>query len=96
MPGPKKRDEPPRRTLTVRLPVPVIERLRKVARDAAGMPVFASMAGIVEAGVTSECDRIEKVLRAAYSGGTEPPATRRTLAGSRRLGPINNRCVDIP
>ncbi len=71
MPGPKKKNEPPRRTLTVRLPVAVIERLRRVARDAAGVPCFATMAGIVEAGVVAECERIEGVLRKAYKNPSD-------------------------
>lgn len=93
MPGPKKKNEPPRRTLTVRLPVVVIERLRRVARDAAGVPCFATMAGIVEAGVVSECDRIEGVLQAAYKGiavGTAP-AARRVNSNHRITGPSPSR-----
>lgn len=85
MPGPKKKNKPPRRTLTVRLPVSVIERLRRVARDAAGVPCFATMAGLVEAGITAECDRVEEVLRAAYQHVAidAPPTPRR----------INHHCI---
>lgn len=93
MPGPPKKDNTPKRTLTVRLPVALIERLRRIARDAAGYPTYASMAGIVEAGVVSECDRIEKALHAAYPGAAA--AVHRVAPGPRRLCNLNNNRVDL-
>lgn len=91
MPGPKKKNEPPRRTLTVRLPVVVIERLRRVARDAAGMPCFATMAGIVEAGVVSECDRVEAELQAAFKTGVSGQGSSPRPIRIRRCVPeLNN------
>lgn len=91
MPGPKKKNEPPRRTLTVRLPVDVIERLRRVARDAAGVPCFATMAGIVEAGVVRECDRVEAELQAAFKTGATGQGTMPRPIRVRRCVPeLNN------
>ena len=101
MPGPakKKSDGEPRRTLTVRLPLSCIERIRRVAKDASGYPLYTSMSGIVEAGIDVECTRIESILRAAYANadpaGTGMPSPLRTL-GDRHIGPINNHCANTP
>lgn len=62
----RQRSPVPKRTLTVRLPVSTIERFKQVARDAAGMPTWATMGSMADAGISAECDRIEAVLKAAY------------------------------
>lgn len=74
-----------RKALTVRLSVEVIERLKKIAREAAGRPCFASVGGIVEAGIIAECNRIEAILDASIISPTEP-ALRPTLP---------ERCVQV-
>lgn len=91
MAGPPKKNNPPRRTLTVRLPVTLIERLRKVARDSAGFPAYASMSGIVEAGITTECDRLDAVLHEAFRDKPQSAAARRDL-NNRRVQQID--CAD--
>ena len=66
MPGPPKKDKTPRRTLTVRLPVTLIETLKRVAADSAGYPAYSTISKIVEAGITAECDRLEAQLHEAF------------------------------
>ena len=88
------RRKPNRKALTVRLDAEVIARLKQVAKDAAGKPVYASVSGIVSAGIMAECDRIEGILDAAY-GTSEPlpqsePLIDRSLirTGRKRLNNI--------
>ena len=81
-----------RKALTVRLDAEVIARLKQVAKDAAGKPVYASVSGIVSAGIIAECNRIEAILDAAY-GAPEPlplaSQLDRNLTGTGRKR-INN------
>lgn len=94
MPAPRK---PNRKALNVRLDPEVIAHLKRVARDAAGMPCFATVAGIVEAGIKAECARIEAILKSAYTGAAvePPPPIRRPAAGHRRLASLDNHRVDL-
>jgi len=86
----------PRKTITLRLSLGTISRLKRCARDAAGIPVFATTTGIAEAGINAECARIEAILRKAYPGleGDDDPETpvRRTSRG--RLPTINTHRAD--
>jgi predicted transcriptional regulator len=66
------RRKPNRKALTVRLDAEVIARLKQVAKDAAGKPVYASVSGIVSAGILAECDRIEAILDATFKGPASP------------------------
>lgn len=94
MPAPRK---PNRKALNVRLDPEVIARLKRVQADAAGVPCFATISGIVEAGIIAECDRIEAALHEAYPGmAMATPAGRRILPGHRRLGVVNTHCSDNP
>ena len=86
------RRKPNRKALTVRLDAEVIARLKQVAKDAAGKPVYASVSGIVSAGILAECDRIEAILDAAFGTPESPPTAHqldRNLIGSGRKR-INN------
>jgi hypothetical protein len=89
-----ERRKPNRKALNVRLDPDVIARLKRVARDAAGKPCYASVAGIVEAGIIAECDRIEAILRAAYVTPIEPASSR--PVGRRGLGQNDNHTVRSP
>jgi hypothetical protein len=56
------RRKPNRKALTIRLDAEFIARLKRVADDAAGVPVNASVSGIVSAGILAECGRIKAIL----------------------------------
>jgi hypothetical protein len=77
-----------KQALTVRIDPAVIARLKAVARDAAGKPLFCSVSGIVEAGVISECDRIEAVLNAVIIDPKSAPPHHESA--TRRHLPLNN------
>lgn len=89
-----ERRKPNRKALNVRLDPEVINRLKRVARDAAGIPVFATVTGIVEAGILVECERIEGILRTAYAGAPASPPPLRRPATLRRASPLDNHRVD--
>lgn len=91
-----ERRKPNRKALNVRLDPEVISRLKRVAADAAGLPCYATVTGIVTAGINSECERIEAILKSAYSGVPVDPPTppRRVATGHRRLDSLDNHCVD--
>lgn len=80
-----------RRALTVRIDAEVIERLKRVAREAAGKPLYATVQAMVEAGIMSECDRIEGILAQVYRdhGPADPPVPS---TPSRRTPPTINNC----
>lgn len=67
-----------KQAITTRLDPAVIARLKTIARDASGKPLYASVAGIIEAGIIAECDRIEAILDAALAG-TAVSAERQRL-----------------
>ena len=102
MPGPpSKKDKTPRSRLTVRLPVVLIERLRRVSRDRSGFPVYSTMAGVVEAGITAECDRLEAQLHESFGSdptdGTEgrSPKHRRIGASASSIACRNDSAMSI-
>jgi hypothetical protein len=37
-----------------------------VAKDTAGKPLFSTIAGIVNAGILAECDKVEQAFLASY------------------------------
>jgi predicted transcriptional regulator len=84
------RRKPNRKALTVRLDAEVIARLKQIAKDAAGKPVYASVSGIVSAGILAECDRIEAILDAAY-GAAAPQEASIGHAARTRIGVGRNR-----
>lgn len=88
------RRKPNRKALTVRLNVEVIERLKKIAREAAGRPCFASVGGIVAAGIIAECNRIEAILDASIVTPADPallptkPERRVQVTTVNNCGPL--------
>ena len=62
----KERRRNNKQALTVRLDPAVILRLRQVAKDGSGIPIYASVSGIIEAGIITECERIQAILDAAF------------------------------
>ncbi len=88
------RRKPNRKALTVRLDDEVIARLKQVAKDAAGKPVYASVSGIVAAGILAECDRIEAILDAAY-GNAESSTQQADPAVDRGVIGLGRRRINI-
>ena len=85
MAKPRRND---RRILSVRLPVALIERLKRVAKDGAGRPLYLTLAGVVEAALNTELDRVEQVLDATIVDPTAP--VTRTHPPARRTATLNN------
>jgi hypothetical protein len=85
MAKPRRND---RRILSVRLPVALIERLKRVAKDGAGRPLYLTLAGVVEAALNTELDRVEQVLDATIVDPTLQPV--HSQPQTRRDTMINN------
>lgn len=82
---------PDRRVLSVRLSIKQIERLKRVCRDGAGKPLYLTLAGLVEAALDTELDRVEKILDQSIVDPDDPtPAVRRTKPITGRMQRINN------
>jgi len=77
-----------RRILSVRLSIAQIARLKRVAKDGAGRPLYLTLAGVVEAALNTELDRVEKVLDATIVDPTTP--VTRTHPPARRTTTLNN------
>jgi hypothetical protein len=69
----------PRKALTVRLDPELIARLKRVARDAAGKPLYATLTSLIEAAIAAECDRTEQILQSVYVDPTKPAPKRQRL-----------------
>jgi hypothetical protein len=85
MAKPRRND---RRILSVRLPVALIERLKRVAKDGAGRPLYLTLAGVVEVALNTELDRVEQVLDASIVDPTV--SVPRTHPPARRVTTLNN------
>jgi hypothetical protein len=82
---------PDRRVLSVRLTIKQIERLKRVCRDGAGKPLYLTLAGLVEAALNTELDRVETILDQSIVDPDEPtPLDRRTKAITGRMSRIND------
>ena len=82
---------PDRRVLSVRLSNQQIIRLKRVCRDGAGKPLYLTLAGLVEAALNAELDRVEKILDQSIVDPDEPtPLDRRTKPITGRMQRINN------
>lgn len=79
----------------MRLPVALIERLKRVAKDGAGRPLYLTLAKVVEDSLNSHLTRVEQVLDASIVDPATPPTHARhpvrrttTLNNAETCGPL--------